>query len=101
VEQANIALITKREEELHQALATRMLREVDLVGLRVEDARHLRNEIYARHGRRFKDPKLQAYFVSFAWYKPYDGFREGVLSDVERKNAEIIRAYENQQFTEG
>ena len=28
-----------------------------------------RNEIYARHGRKFNDSELQAYFNSKSWYK--------------------------------
>lgn len=33
-----------------------------------------RNEIYARHGRRFADPFLYAVFSRKSWYKPkYDG----------------------------
>src|SRR5436853_309688 len=84
---ANIALIVRREEELHEALATKVLTPRDVAGLDDDEARHLRNEIYARHGRRFKDPKLQRYFSSFAWYKPNDGFRESQLSDIEKSNA--------------
>jgi hypothetical protein len=101
VERANIALITKREEELHQDLATKMLTRGDVMGLRPEDARRLRNEIYARHGRRFQDPQLRRYFASFTWYKPNDTFRERQLSATERLNAELISQYEHGKFTEG
>jgi hypothetical protein len=100
-ERANIALITKREEELHQSLGTRLLTVADVQALIPEDARRLRNEIYARHGRRFQDPKLQRYFASFAWYKPIDGFRESQLNETERTNAALISQYEHGKFTEG
>ncbi len=100
-ERANIAIITKREEELHQSLGTRLLTVADVQGLIPEDARRLRNEIYARHGRRFQDPKLQRYFASFAWYKPTDAFRESQLNETERTNAALISQYEHGKFTEG
>jgi hypothetical protein len=100
-ERANIAVITKREEELHQSLGTRLLTVADVRGLIPEDARRLRNEIYARHGRRFQDPKLQRYFASFAWYKPSDAFRESQLNAAERANAALISQYEHGKFTEG
>jgi hypothetical protein len=101
VERANIALITQREEQQHQALSQRLLQPWEVMGLRPDDARRLRNEIYARHGRRFRDPMLQRYFASFAWYKPNDAFRESDLSETERLNAELISQYEHGRFTEG
>ena len=101
VERANIALITNREEQLHQSLSTTLLRPDEVRGLRPDDARRLRNEIYARHGRRFRDPMLQRYFASFSWYKPNDAFSENQLNPTERINAELISQYEHGRFTEG
>jgi len=101
IEKANIALITTREETLHQQLATKLLTTADLVGLAPDDARRLRNEIYARRGRRFKDPQLQRYFAGFAWYRPTGSFRESQLTETERRNAELIYLFEHQRFTEG
>lgn len=101
VERANVALITSREKQLHEELGTRALKVADVRGLRPDDARLLRNEIFARHGRRFRDPRLQRYFASFAWYHPTDAFREDQLNDTERKNATLISQYESGRFTEG
>lgn len=74
------------------------LYEDDLVGLTEDELRIARNEIFARHGRRFKDPELQAYFDNCAWYEgriaPED-FDESVLSDVEKRNLKVIEAFEN------
>ncbi len=100
-ERANIALITNREEQLHQSLSTTLLRPDEVRGLRPDDARRLRNEIYARHGRRFRDPMLQRYFASFSWYKPNDAFSENQLNPTERMNAGLISQYERGRFTEG
>lgn len=52
-----------------------------------------RNEIYARYGRKFKDPDLQAYFDSKAWYIGYiepDDFDEDMLSETEKANRDLI-----------
>ena len=51
-------------------------------------------EIYARHGRRFYDVNLQAYFETKSWYKPLpknETFPEKVLSDIERSNIIAIK----------
>ena len=57
-----------------------------------------RNEMFARHGRKFDNAYLSNYFESCSWYNgtvaPKD-FDESVLSQVEKKNLEIIKSYEN------
>lgn len=60
-----------------------------------------RNEIYARHGRMFNRSDLQDYFNSQSWYEPlytpseFDAMGdENVLSDVELKNARLMREVE-------
>lgn len=55
-----------------------------------------RNEIYARHGRIFKEAEFRDYFNSKNWYNGYiapEDFKESMLSDIERKNAVFIRDY--------
>jgi hypothetical protein len=101
VERSNIALIARREQKLHEELGVRLLAVSDLSGLAFDDARRLRNEIYARHGRRFEDPALQEYFADFAWYRPLASFRDDQLNDIERKNVALLRRYETGGFTEG
>lgn len=52
-----------------------------------------RNEIYARHGRKFKDAEIQAYFDSKDWYEGYiepDDFQEDMLSEIEKANRDLI-----------
>lgn len=53
------------------------------------------NEIYARHGRMFKDQELQAYFNGKSWYQGTiqpDAFQESMLSALERQNIQLISA---------
>lgn len=69
----------------------------DLEGLSAEELSRARNEIYARHGRKFKDAALQSYFDSKPWYSGTispDDFSESMLNEYEKKNAETILAYE-------
>jgi hypothetical protein len=99
-ETKNIATIVKVERGIHEELSTKPLADSLLAGLFLEDARKLRNEIYARHGRIFKDKWLQSYFASFNWYKPDAGFREDSLSEIERKNVETILEYEREALSE-
>lgn len=77
----------------------RYLTRLDLEGLTQEELRIARNEIYARHGRMFLDEELQQYFDSFDWYtgtiQP-DDFQEELLNDFERKNIELMVAYEEE-----
>ncbi len=61
-------------------------------------ARLAKNEIYARHGRKFKDEALQNFFNNRPWYNGTvepDQFDESVLSDIERKNVEFLKECEN------
>jgi hypothetical protein len=69
----------------------------DLQGLSRERLRWMRNEVFARHGYRFKDNKLRAAFSKKSWYEPRVDSQEEVmteLSEVERKNVELIRQQE-------
>lgn len=56
-----------------------------------EVARLMRNEIFARHGYRFNDPKLRAYFEACSWYKPAADNSKIKLTDMEQLNVEILK----------
>jgi hypothetical protein len=70
-----------------------------LHGLSLHELRLLRNEVYARHGKVFKEPWLQKYFSSFDWYKADPNFSDAALSEVEKKNIATIAAYEKRAVT--
>ena len=56
-----------------------------------------KNEIYARHGRKFQSAELQNYFNSKSWYSgtiEAADFDESVLNDFEKKNAELLSSKE-------
>ncbi len=94
VEQKNVDLLAAQENKLREWLATTEIDDNFLGPLFAEDLRVLRNEMYARHGRVFKDPKLQEYFLSQPWYKPDPTFTDNMLSEVETKNLAKIREAE-------
>ncbi len=56
-----------------------------------------RNEIFARHGRIFQKQELREHFGSKSWYHGTvspEAFSDSMLSDMERKNIETIKAIE-------
>ena len=76
---------------------SRYLTEDDLAGLSAEQCRLARNEIYARHGRRFQDAGLQRYFDSCSWYSGTvdpANFSDSVFNEYERANSRLIVEYE-------
>lgn len=52
-------------------LSTRYATHSDIRNLDRGQIRVLKNSIYARHGRRFKDANLRRYFQSQRWYRPW------------------------------
>ena len=75
-------------------MSTKPIARRSLEGLFIEDARKLRNEIYARHGKVFKEKTMVNYFSTFDWYKPDPKFNEHTLTKIERQNYAAILAYE-------
>ena len=51
-------------------LSTRYATYADIQYMDRGQVRVLKNSIYARHGRRFKDASLRNYFNSQSWYRP-------------------------------
>ena len=78
---------------------SRYINYSDLFGFDDWECKLARNEIYARHGRRFNNADIQYYFDSQSWYHGTidpEQFNEGILSAVERENVKIIKEYEKQ-----
>jgi hypothetical protein len=94
IELQNVALLESYEGKLREWLSTNEITDETLGPLFAEDLRVLRNEIYARHGRIFKDVKLQKYFEAQAWYKANPDFKDDQLNEIEVKNLAKIREAE-------
>ena len=95
----NVETIVKFENRIHQELGTKPITSALLQGLFIEDVSQMRHEIYARHGKVFKEPWLQKYFSSFDWYKADPNFSDAALTEVEKKNIVTIAAYEKRAVT--
>ena len=76
---------------------SRYLVKADLVGLSSWELLLARNEIFARHGRKFVDENIQAYFNSQSWYNGTvdpDDFDVTVFNEYELANIDFIKAHE-------
>ena len=95
---ADSALQSSSDDYVFPQSSYDYLNSSDFAGKSKEELRRGRNEIYARHGRRFNDKGLQWYFDSKPWYQgtiaPGD-FRESVLNDWEKENIARIQQAEN------
>lgn len=73
----------------------------ELKGLSAKKARLARNELFARHGRKFDDKELQAYFNSCSWYsgtiEPDDFKEENMFNKYEIANRNLIIKYETKK----
>lgn len=92
--------LVEKQEELDIAWgmipdsSSRILNDNDVEGFGDEDFRVAINEIYARHGRLFKDAELQAYFNEQPWYQGSvapENFNENSLSQIEKDNIKFLQ----------
>jgi hypothetical protein len=99
IDKTNIETIVAYETKLHNSISTKPVTRALLTGLFVEDVRKMRDEIYARHGKVFKDQWTQKYFASFDWYKANPNYTDASLTPVEKGNLVVIAAYEKKAVT--
>ncbi|MCY7348056.1 MAG: YARHG domain-containing protein [Pyrinomonadaceae bacterium] len=99
IEAENVKLIEREEAKLREKISNEVITEEMVSGLFIEDLRVLRNEIYAKRGRVFKDPTLQKYFAAQAWYQPNPEFKDESLSETESKNLAIIKMVEENSIS--
>lgn len=70
------------------------IKESFLKSLTKEGVEILRNEIFARHGYIFKNPKLSYYFSAQSWYKEDPNYNDNMLNEIEVANIQIIVNHE-------
>ncbi|MCH5300845.1 MAG: YARHG domain-containing protein [Ruminococcus sp.] len=81
--------------------SSRYLTYDDIKNLDEDQLELARNEIFARHGRKFNSDKLQRYFYSKPWYRGTiepEEFDEGLLNEYEIANITYI--YEQEQYVD-
>jgi len=71
-----------------------LLTFADLRGKTPEELAFLRNEIYAKYGRKFITPKYRKYFGSKEWYKVNPYFSDDFLTETDKKNVALILSME-------
>jgi hypothetical protein len=98
-DKTNIETIVKYETMVHNEISTRPITRAVLQGLFLEDVKKMREEIYARHGKIFKDKWTQKYFASLDWYKANPNYSDASLSAVEKRNLVVIAGYEKKAVT--
>ncbi len=77
--------------------ASQELTKADISHLSRHELYLARMEIYARHGRQFMDATVQGHFAQYSWYPadvPSATFDEASLSEIEKKNRDLIYDYE-------
>lgn len=75
----------------------RVLGEDDIGYRSAYELTMMRNEIFARHGMRFKDPLIASYFATRRWYHPSSSFNPNSLTPLEQKNAAFIQSLQNRK----
>lgn len=79
--------------------SSRYISSEELSSLSAEKLNLARNEIFARHGRKFQDSSLQAYFNSKSWYtpsiEPEDFDYDTMLNQYEKANIRTIQDEES------
>lgn len=72
----------------------RLLKADDVEEFPKSELEFMRNEIFARHGFCFKKKHLRQQFEMQDWYVPNTVDIKDFLTDIEKKNIEMIRRYE-------
>lgn len=81
---------------------TKILEDSDIQGMSAKMLNYARNEIFARHGRKFASKELRDYFESKSWYKEeysaeeFDEKSDSVLNEVEKRNVQFLEKAEKQ-----
>ncbi len=73
----------------------KLLTADDVNNLSGWDLKIMRNEIFARHGYIFKTEEMRNYFMYEKWYVPKYENVDDMITDVEKKNIELIKRYES------
>jgi hypothetical protein len=77
----------------------RPVQQTDVAGKTVAELELMRNEIFARYGRKFGREDLQDYFNRRSWYQPKyepDGLPITLLTDIQKANVAALLAQEQQ-----
>ncbi|WP_083391950.1 YARHG domain-containing protein [Epilithonimonas lactis] len=71
--------------------ATKIIKQEQIKDLSLDEIRSLTNEIYARNGYEFDNPRFQQHFESKPWYSSKKDNKKVNLNDVEKKNTTLFQ----------
>lgn len=75
--------------------SNKLLKKEDIENLYKSDLEIIRNSMYARHGYSFRNRKMRYFFDSYVdWYIPTSIDITNDLTEIEKKNEELIKRYE-------
>lgn len=76
--------------------STTELKKEDIQNMYKGDLEVIRNSIYARHGYSFKNRRMRFVFDRYVdWYIPTNTDIRNELTEVEKKNIDLLKRYEN------
>ena len=90
------------EDFIFPASSMSYLSDSEIDQLSQEDIQQAINEIYARHGRIFKDEPYNSYFRSCEWYVPLyeaDEFDDSCFNDYEKANIQKLASHRESNAT--
>ena len=80
--------------------STTLLAKKDVENMYKRDLEVMRNAIYARHGYSFKNRQMRFFFDNYvSWYIPVSTDVTKELTDIEKKNIDLIKRYEDHAAT--
>lgn len=84
------------EDVVNINASTKEITKKDIENLYKGDLEIIRNAIYARHGYSFKTRRVRFIFDKFVpWYMPYTTDVRNDLTEIEKKNIELLKRYED------
>lgn len=72
--------------------AVKLIKPEQISQLSLEEIRILTNEIYARNGYQFENPRFQQHFESKPWYSNKKNNKSISLNPVEKQNTTLLQA---------
>ena len=77
----------------------RDLDDSELTDMTERELKIMRNEIFARHGYIFKTKDMKNYFSAQSWYRPMYSNVTNRITIIEKKNIDLIKSFENGDFS--
>ncbi len=99
--EVDFAKATSEQAYFLPLIDVRYYTEEELADMDAQTLYLARNELYARHGRRFQNEELQFFFDSEHWYEPrVDEVPDSEFNEYEKANLQLIQELEEKRKAE-